>query len=171
MQDRFIRLEAMTAALASAVTPSAVAEALLRDGLAAAGAISGALAVVSPESELKVIRAGVEWPASMVGCRLPLEAPGPLSVCVWTGEPVWIESPEVLRADYPHVASAVSHLEARMSAACLPLHGKGRTRGAVGFLFGEANAFPERERALLRMVVAQCTEALDRTRLYHPFMV
>jgi len=168
-QDPFARLDALSTAFERATTPQAVAQALLGEGVRATGAHTAALVLLDKNLQMTLLGAGPDFPSLMMGQRVPQDVPGPLSICAWTGESVWLESLAVLRADYPDLDWSPMERGQIRAAACLPLHEDGRSRGAVCICFSRPMWFSEEERRTLRMIVAQCTEALDRTWLYLPF--
>jgi len=113
--DRVDRLHALTAALAGAATPAQIAQILLDHGMQAACADGGAVALLEGDGATLEIaaeagerRSWITTPASGDSSprRVPVQTPFPLTICAWTGEPIWIESREAYAASYPHLARA-----------------------------------------------------------------
>jgi signal transduction histidine kinase len=167
--ERIASLQAVTAVLSDATTPEQLGEALLKDGLRAAGASEGLLATTADDAaSLSIIATSPGWPAALSGNArsVSLAASIPLSICVWTGVPLWITSYDELKVDYPHLTeSSVGVLNVE-AVACLPLRFGGRIRGVLGFTFTAPNALSEVNRSFLLTLATECTHALERGYLY-----
>ena len=165
--DRTGRLQAVTAAFSEAITPGEVAEVVVEQGVAALGAQAGFIAALTADgAEFEMVRTigypggvGEQWE------RFPVTTPVPVSDAVRTGEPIWIESPPVLQARYPHVATPDAIRQSGAWAA-LPLIVEGRALGAMGLKFAQARTFGPEDRAFMLALARQCAQALERTRLY-----
>jgi signal transduction histidine kinase/CheY-like chemotaxis protein len=168
--ERVAALQALTAALSSATTPLQIAEALLGAGLLAAGADGCVLATASTDGAwLDVVGASPAWPIVLSGnqARVSLTTPAPLSICAWTGEPLWIASRASLAADYPHLAGPELASRASLAAvACLPLTFDACVRGAVGFSFASERPFGDVTRSFLLTIATECAHALERIHLH-----
>lgn len=97
--------------------------------------------------------------------QVPLRRGRPMSDCVLTGEPIWLEDAEQWRARYREMAP-IGVSEGHQACACLPLRVEDRDLGAVVFSFYRPRAFDPAEREFLVAVAALCSQALDRARLY-----
>jgi signal transduction histidine kinase/CheY-like chemotaxis protein len=167
--ERIANLQGVTAALSDTRTHREVAEALARSGLCAGGASASALATLSTDgAALEIVGTTPGWPAALLGDvqSISMTESAPLSICAWTGVPLWIPSLEVLKRDYPHINNASVAMAGVRSVACLPLVFGGRIRGALGFTFTEADALTEVNRSFLLTLAAECTHALERIHLY-----
>jgi len=85
------RLYSVTAALATAATPEAVAQAVLTEGVAAVGAVGGGVLLTTGADTL--VLPGVIGYDETVLARLRSEsrdAELPSAVALRTGEPVWL---------------------------------------------------------------------------------
>ena len=161
--ERAARLYSVAAALATAATPEAVAEAVLNEGVAALGAAAGGVLLASDADQLIVPGAVgddehvLEW--------LRKESPRaelPAAVALRTGQAVWIESRAERDTRYPELAA----LEATTVALCaVPLEVQGRRLGAVRFSFREARLFGEDEKQFVLALAAQIAQALERAEL------
>ncbi|HWH31500.1 MAG TPA: GAF domain-containing protein, partial [Egibacteraceae bacterium] len=162
--ERFARLHSLSAALASAGTPEAVTEAVLREGVAALGATGGAVLVASPAGELAVPTA-VGY-GEQVMARLRAESPDaelPAAVALRTGEPVWLESREARDARFPELEGVEP---GTLSMCAVPLIVDGRTVGAMRFSFSRNRLFDAEERDFIDTMAAQTAQALDRALMY-----
>ncbi len=180
--DRLARLQAVTAALAAAMTPDEAASVILSTGLAAVGTHSGAVARVvdggrqlehlqfrnEPLAEVSLMLHRVSRHAAELvegRRRIPLEARTPPCDAARARAGVWLENPGAIEAAYPEFAPVLAHAGHR-SLACLPLISRGEVVGVLGLDFTEARAFDAEERAFLTSVAQQCAHAMDRAQLF-----
>jgi signal transduction histidine kinase/ActR/RegA family two-component response regulator len=141
--ERITRLIEVAAALSKTMTPEQVAEVVTTKGLTALGARGGALLRLDDEAGEYVLHAFAEGePGSLV--RLPLAADLPIVVCARTG-----------RA-----------LSAGPESMCLPLLIRGHAIGAIALEFGPGAPQGAEAVAFLEATVEQCSQALERARLY-----
>ncbi|HET7490032.1 MAG TPA: SpoIIE family protein phosphatase [Acidimicrobiales bacterium] len=161
--DRMARLYAVTAALATAATPEAVASAVLTEGVAALGASAGGVLLATDAEHLSL--SGAVGYADPVAAGLRTErrdAALPAAVALRTGEPVWLESPAERDERFPQLVG----LEADTVALCaVPLEVESRRLGALRFSFNEARLFDDDERRFVLALAAQTAQALDRAQL------
>jgi signal transduction histidine kinase/ActR/RegA family two-component response regulator len=166
--DRARRLQVVTAALSSAVTPAQVADAVLSEGVDALEAIVGVMTRVTEDGRtLEVV--GSRGLAEGVGeawLRIPLDAPLPLAEAARTGEPVWINQPAEYLARYPATDNAALSPLGNEAIAALPLRVEGRVLGALAFRFAPPRIPTSAERAFITTLANQCSIALERARLY-----
>ena len=166
--DRARRLQIVTAALSSAVTPAQVADAVLGQGVDALEAIVGVMTRLTEDGHtLEIV--GSRGLAEGVGeawLRIPLDAPLPLAEAARTGEPVWINQTAEYLARYPASdATTISPL-GNEAIAALPLRVEGRILGALAFRFAPPRIPTSAERAFITTLAYQCSIALERARLY-----
>jgi signal transduction histidine kinase/CheY-like chemotaxis protein len=141
--ERITRLIEVAAALSKTMTPEQVAEVVTTRGLAALGARGGALLRLDDEAGEYVLHASADGePRSLV--RLPLGADLPIAACARTG-----------RA-----------LSAGPESMCLPLLIRGHAIGAIALEFGPGAPLGPEALAFLEATVEQCSQALERARLY-----
>lgn len=161
--QRAARLYSVAAALATAATPEAVADAVLNDGLAALGAAGAGLLLATHADQL--LLPGAVGHDEAVVARLSTEsrdAELPAAVALRTGEAVWLES----RAERDERFPELLGLEASTVALCaVPLEVQGRRLGALRFSFNEARLFDRDERRFVLALAAQAAQALDRAQL------
>ena len=161
--DRAARLYAVTAALATAATPEAVASAALDEGAPALGAAGGGVQLATAAARL-ALPGAVGYDESVLD-RLrneSVDAELPAALAFRTGEPVWLES----RSERDQRFPALAGIEATAAALCaVPLETQGRRLGALWFSFTEARLFDEDERRFVLALAAQTAQALDRAQL------
>lgn len=164
--ERTTRLQALTAALSAAVTPTEVADAIINEGVAALGASAGSVALLTADrTALEAIKA-IGYPLTVLNPRrrVPIDAPLPLADAVRTGTPVLLGSREAYTR-YPGFTDLPAWRENRATVA-LPLIVEERAIGALGISFPGPREFSEHDRAFLKTLAQQCSQALERARLY-----
>ena len=163
VSERAARLYSVVAALATAATPAAVADAVLEEGVAALGAAGGGLLLATHDDQL-LLPGAVGYDESVVA-RLRSESRHgelPAAVALRTGEPVWLESQTERDERFPELAGT----EAATGALCVvPLEVQGRRLGALRFSFTEARLFDEDQRRFILALASQTAQALDRAQL------
>jgi PAS domain S-box-containing protein len=163
--QRTARLQAITAALSGALTPSQVANAILREGVPATDAEEGSVIVLGDDGthfEL-LYETGYSEPHLGPFRRFPLDAPVPIADAARTRQPIWLESPNERNAHYP----ASPTLDVRQGAwAALPLIVNERALGGLGLSFATARRFSDDDKAFMMALARHCAQALERARLY-----
>jgi len=162
---RLARLQEVTAALAGTRSAAAVADVVLRQGLAALDAQAGSLALLTPGGVALEIIAAVGYAPEAVHAyrQFPLEAPLPLADAVRTGAPILLPSAAAWAARYPGVEEHTATGNA--AAAAVPLRVDERVLGGLGLSFAAARPFSAEDRSFLVALAGQCAQALERTRL------
>jgi PAS domain S-box-containing protein len=163
---RTSRLQALSAALAAALTPNDVAVAAVREGVAAVGANAGVLALLTADGRsLEVVYSeGYEAQRVAHWRRFPIDAPAPLAEAVRTGEPVVIASGDDRDRRFPGLAGGVPiQYPASIS---VPLMAEGRSFGALGLSFRDHLDVRPEDRELLIAVARQCAQAVRRATLF-----
>ena len=166
--ERTERLLRITAALADAVTPSQVLEAVVDRAAEALRASSAGLWLVGDEGRTATLaRAFGHSPAQREAlARLPLDRPG-LSAAtdaIRTGEAVWLGSRAEVLERSPHLAPLAGPTE-DAALASLPMSVEGRTIGVLVLGFEKKAAPAGDDRSLLVVVARHCAQALERMRL------
>jgi signal transduction histidine kinase/ActR/RegA family two-component response regulator len=167
--QRLERLQAFSGALAQALTPAQVIEAVVDIGMATTSAQSGALWLLSPDGT-SIGRARVVGPDQSgpedLG-RIPLDSPtpGPLLDALRGGVAVWIESRSQLEERYPGLMGDLPGAGGA-ALACLPLFAQGRPIGGLTYGFEGIHQFLADERAFLQVIAWYSAQALERARLY-----
>src|SRR5215211_484213 len=165
--NRTGRLQTLSAALASALTPNDVASTAVREGVAAVGADAGLLVLVDPAgTTLEIVESRgydarqVEW-----WRRFPLPIQAPLSDAVRSGELVVVANAAERVARYPVLDGGdlpVTH----GASISVPFVAEGRSFGALGLSFREAIVVTPEDRELLLAVARQCAQAVRRATLF-----
>jgi PAS domain S-box-containing protein len=166
-EDRTARLQNVTAALVGALTPQEIAEAVLREGLAAVNAAAGSIALLTPEGDALEILHAVGYPAELVERyrRLSLLDPSPEADTLRGGEPIFLESQRAAAQRWPHLAPLHPQLPWH-AWANLPLFVGASAIGNLGLAFEEEQLFDDEIRSFLLTIAQQCSQALERARLY-----
>ncbi|MFL5347474.1 MAG: GAF domain-containing protein [Hyalangium sp.] len=164
---RLSRFQAVTEGFGRALTRGEVARVVLDLGLPAVGALSGVVHMVAPDGrELELMAAvGLEPELEEEFRRLPMGMMMPGHDVTRTAAPVWLESPEELRARYPELASRRG-MAPQQAFAFLPLLAEGKVMGVLAFGFGTPRRFTAPEQASILGLSRQCGLALERALLY-----
>ncbi len=162
--DRAARLFRVTAALSSALTPEAVAEAVLTVGVQALGAFGGGLLLASADDVMTIPGSVSYDDAAVEHVRSESrETELPAALVLRTGEPIWIESRDERDRRFPELAT----LERGTNALCaVPVETDSARLGALRFSFTEPRLFDDDERTFVLALAAQTAQALDRAQLY-----
>jgi PAS domain S-box-containing protein len=162
------RLMRVTAAIAEAVEPEQVLEAVVDRVAAALGASSAGLWLLADGGEalLSAVRAvgysEALWRALEPGSS---DAPPlPARDAVRRNVPIWLSSRREIEQAYPELAR-LSGLEGASSLACLPLGSRGTPRGAITFAFADERTSDPAERDFLLLVARYAGQAVERLRL------
>lgn len=155
-------LQAVTEALAAAVTPADVGRAIVSQGVGALRARAATVYALSEDGESVELVAseGYGDDVTIAWGRLPLETEAPVTDAIRSGDVVVCASPADIAARYPWFD------ETEESFVAVPLIAAGRAIGAVF-----VGSFDEPTKALsdLSLVVSlarQAAQALDRARLF-----
>ena len=165
--ERTERLQKVSAALSQALTPAEVAEVLIDQGGAALGAAAVWASVLTEGGEEVELLGQTGYSPSFVDAhrRIPITAPLAVVQTVKDGQARWYGTAEELPSMYPELAESQAATGSQ-GLAVLPLARRSRPFGFVAFRFREPREFSAEDRALLTAVVGQCSEALERARLY-----
>jgi len=164
--SRTARLQALSAALASALTPNDVATAAVREGVAAVGADAGVLMLIDPDGETLTLveTRGYDVRNVEPWRRFPLSTRVPIADAVRTGEIVVVASSEDLDQRYPELAARGR--STYLASISVPLVAEGRSFGALGLSFHQPVTVRPEDRELLLAVARQCAQALRRATLF-----
>ena len=164
--ERIAGLQAVTAALSRAVTPSAVARVFVREGAAAVGASGGFVRLLTHDERSLRLHAAVGYSSRFQNSyrSLPVTSGLPGAEVFRTMTERYFESASAAAAspDSARELEATGH----EAVAFLPLHTQGRPIGVMALSYAGPHVFDATERALLRTLADQCTQALERARLY-----
>ena len=151
-------LQDVTAALAAAEDPAAVAEVVVDRVRPLVGAAAATMRVVRGDAlELLAASRDFQVPASLRS--VPLRAGYPVAAAVSRGEPIWLVDRAALEARFPEALEASGTAQA---IGVVPLSAHGRSIGSIAFVFDRPQAFDLEDRAFLLAAAEQSAQALDR---------
>lgn len=167
--DRTRRLLRLTAALSNTLSVEEIARVIIDEGTLALSGFSSGIWLREGEVLELVRQHGYSLALAERVRRVALDEDVPIALTARSAEPLWLQG----RADYEqHFASfarwtdAVGENHGEVSIACLPLVGAGQVVGVLAMVFRAPRMFDEQDRAFLALLAEQCTQALDRARLY-----
>jgi K+-sensing histidine kinase KdpD len=157
-------LQRLTTALAAAVTPEAIGEAIVRHTLETLDASVGLFYVVEPSGDLRLAHAR-GYPIGLAGhdARLRADTSMPAVDAARRDEMVIVESPEAWRAAYPGTSDRLG-ITGTTSLVAVPI-GHPATGVLVVQRSGQGE-LSEDDLSFLDVVSHQATQALERSRLY-----
>lgn len=163
--QRTARLQAITAALSGAFTPSQVANVILREGIPATGAEAGSVIMLADDGENFELLYATGYSDQQLELfkRFPVNTPLPIADAVHTGQPIWLESLNERNTRY---AASPTRDSKRGAWAALPLLVNDGVLGGLGLSFATAHRFSEDEKAFMMALARHCAQALERARLY-----
>jgi PAS domain S-box-containing protein len=167
-EEQSERLLKITAAIAEAITPEQVFEAVVDETGAALGASSAALWLIPEDgSTTRLMRANGYSAAQLVRFDgVPVDSPHrfPALDAFRDGNAVFIDSQGELLAKYPAVAAAVD-TRRRYSLAALPLRAQNRVLGVLAFTFEDGLPLDDERRSFMLLVARHSAQAMERLRL------
>uniref|UniRef100_A0A8J7A496 histidine kinase n=1 Tax=Desmonostoc muscorum LEGE 12446 TaxID=1828758 RepID=A0A8J7A496_DESMC len=165
--SRTARLQAITAALSESLTPAQVAEVIVEQGMAALGASSALVALLTNNgTELEILRAvGYQQEAVDLWRRFSINTVAPLAEAVRTKQPVWQESTTTRVVRYSHLAQEYARYNYGAWIS-IPLIIEGRAIGGMSLAFAENHQLNQDDRAFVLALAQQCAQAMERARLY-----
>jgi PAS domain S-box-containing protein len=161
------RLQSLAADLAEALTPAEVARVAVAQGIASIGADAGALQLLADGGSTLEVVAGQGTDPSLLEDfhRFPSDLRLPSKDALRSGEPVFVESEDDLRAGYPAAAGQALGLRAR-AGAHIPLVVSGQPLGVLFLGFSRPRRFSDSQRSFVLALGRQCAQALKRAQLY-----
>jgi signal transduction histidine kinase len=164
---RLSRFQAVTEGFTCALSRREVARVVLELGLPAVGAIAGVVHLLAPDRKDVELAAAVGLDPRVEEDlrRLPREGNMPGHDAARTNAPVWLESPEELRARYPELAARPG-METYQSLAFLPVFAGGKALGVIAFAFAAPRRFNVPEQTSIVGLARQCGLAMERSLLY-----
>ncbi len=161
--QRIAGLQGVTVALGETMTQAQVAEVVLREGIEAAGASTGLIALFDRTSAELFVAARRGFPRDVVvPHRYALNADVPLTRAVATGRAVYIRDGG---SDAPQGLGAPA-LPDEQAWAVIPIIHNDEVFGALRFSWKERRSFQPEERHLLEALAGQTGQAFERARLY-----
>ena len=159
-----LRLQLAADALISARTPEQVLDAVLTEGVRAAEARGGLIAMLSDDGEWLEVVASRGYDDRYIEPfrRFPLAGDYPLSEAVRTGEGVFLRSERERDERYPEL---IGRSQPGHALVCLPLVGEQGPMGGLVFSFSSDQEFPPARQALKLALARQVALALERAHL------
>src|SRR6266542_3249546 len=164
-EETLRRLLGASDALSGALTPSQVADIVLREALDALDGTAAGISLIEGTDLLLVGARGYQPDLLTALARLPLAGQWPLTEAIRTGEAGFVESERELRRRYPAANRQLLRLTTGALAA-MPLALEGRQIGALGIRFDRNRRFADTDRTFLRTIAHTCVQALERARLW-----
>ncbi len=163
--ERTLRLQKITAALSEALTPAQVAQAVLDQGVLALSAGAGLVVMLAGDGKTLEVIGAVgyspelkdQWHGSLN------DIPRSLTDALRSGSIVWLDSLEEQRSLYPDLSRIDQNSKAW---GIIPLTGENRTTGALVLSFAAPRKLREDDEAFVLAIAQQCSQALERARLY-----
>lgn len=165
--ERNARLQTVTAALAEAITPEQVADAIITQGIPTLGVEAGLISLLTEDGNGLETMCAIGFPEELLkrGRVLPVSAPTPATEVVRTRMPLFLKSRDAIASRYPQLQAL--QIALRPGAwVVLPLLIGQRPIGVLVFVFPEPREFPPDDRAFLLALAGQCAQALERAQLY-----
>ena len=161
-QEQTRALQAVTEALAAAITPREVGEAIVRQGVAALGARAATVYALSEDGESVELIASEGYADDVVTLwsTIALDAESPVTDAIRTRETIVCGSPEEIVGRYPWFD------ETEDSFVAAPLVAAGRAIGAVFIGSLGSREDPLAEPSVIISLARQAAQALDRARLF-----
>jgi GAF domain-containing protein/anti-sigma regulatory factor (Ser/Thr protein kinase)/PAS domain-containing protein len=162
------RLQSLTARLSAAVAPADVAQIIVDESRDVLGARAGWVSVLDEEGEeLRLLAAsGYREDFAQKYRRIPIDARLAVSESVRLGQPTWIESVEAAAERFPEFAEAAQATGGGEALAAVPLTSAERVFGFLALRFDGPREFTAEQKALISSFVGQCSQSLERARLY-----
>jgi PAS domain S-box-containing protein len=167
-EEQSERLLKITAAIAEAITPEQVFEAVVDETGAALGAASSALWLIPEDGRTTRLMRACGYSAAQRERfdAVPIDSPHrfPALDAFRDGNAIFIGSQAELLERYPAVEAAVDP-QRRYSVAALPLRAQSRTLGVLGFSFEDGLPLDDERRSFMLLVARYSAQALERLRL------
>ena len=166
-QERLERLQQLTAALSSAVTPEEVARLAVQVGTEALGVPTGAAWVTDEQGNLHLLacQGTSERFVERFGCITP-DSSVPATRAVRERRALFHESESDIADQPAGFIAAMGRGEAFRAHGVLPLIREDRVLGVIAFGADRPRRFAFAERAFMSAVAEHCADALARARLY-----
>lgn len=161
------QLMRVTTAIAEAMTPDQVFEAIVDETGTVVGASSVGLWLVDDARLVHLVRSlGYNDAARAPLAEIPVDCKPRLPAldAIIRKEALWLSSKTEILELYPHLAHIVN-TDRSYSVACLPLQLHGRIFGALSFTFEDAPPIDAERKTFLTLVARRSSQALERLHL------
>ena len=155
-------LQALSATLSAAVTPSDVAQALVSRTPTLIGARGAALGLIDG-SELVIVDPRVTGSTHQPGFRLPLDTRAPIAQAASEGRTIVVDDRAAFERDFPDGAALTLYAQ---RAIAVPLLVAGERVGALSLLFDKDGSAHADAEEIAELAAGLGSQALERARLY-----
>ena len=170
IEDRFAQLLAVTGDLAAATTREEVARVAIERGIAAVGASYGGIWLLDQTRTHLDMLAVSALPTGSAAkwSRIAATTDIPIGLVAQSGEPLFIESLDDYRAQFPESFERIQSTISRpqLAYAMLPLVGNGAVLGVISLTYEDARRIEPGDRTFLAILARQCGLAFVRLRLH-----
>lgn len=168
--ERTAALQTVTAAMASAMTVSQLANVVVSEGVAAAGAQAGSVSLLRDGETFEII-ASAGYPKDVIDSfvRYPMSGNLPISEAARSGAAIILNSAAERDARYPHLEE-VRRVTGGGAIAAIPMIVDRRVLGGLGFHFPQGRVLDTDDVEFLTALAQQCAQGVERARLYEAEM-
>ncbi len=169
---RITGLQAMTAALAAALTECDVAASAVDHGVVALDARAAAFLRLTADAQALECGPAFGWSPEALECleRLPLTEPSLPTLAIEQSDPVFLEDPMPGGPLSPSVERLHRCLSAAGVVVAVPIQAKGRPLGVLALAFDRRRNLSGEDRRVLAVIGSLVGQALERARLYEAGM-
>ncbi|MDY7228172.1 ATP-binding protein [Hyalangium rubrum] len=163
--ERLLRLQGVTSGLSQALTPEQVTRIIVDQAGPTLDATEWVFYLFKEPGVLRLAgRSGLHEMDLDPWHNVSVNAPVPVAEVVRQGEPVWVESVEILRQRYPILDGV--RLHPPRALAFVPLQAESKMLGVLALGFAREQGFSEEDKDFALLVATQCAQALERAHLY-----
>lgn len=155
-------LKEATAAFGRSSSVDDVVQAMLLDGIRAAGARAGTVGIVEGDDVALVGVAGYEQDEDQYWHRFGLQEPLPMADAIREGTSIVLSTTAERNARYPALAGRGDMADHTL--VCVPMLLGSRVIGAFSASYPPEATFSEKDLSLLSSIGEQCAQALERAR-------
>lgn len=160
--ERLEKLQGLTEELSAAQTRDEVLRVVFERGLGLVDASAVVLFWERVPGELDLVHGlGLSEERVLRLRRVQADDALPIAEAYRSGRPIWLATEGEIASRYPAV-----HASGERVGACAAIPLGAESRGVLGLEFREARAFDEEERGFILAVSRQCTNAVERARLF-----
>ncbi len=164
--ERQCKTQSGVIAFSDALNVDDVAAAVLREASTTLGAAFAGMALVMDDGTALRFATLGQPPRSVVEwTTVSFDTPSALAQCVRLRKPLYYGSRDELLAAYPDLEATVEAAGSEASAN-IPLVVGGRLLGAVSMSWAGGRVFSDQDHSLVRMLAAQCAQAIERAQLF-----
>lgn len=161
---RIGQLQKVTASLSEPLTPSQVADVLLKDGIWALGAAVGSVMIISADGQsLEIIYSTAPEAVVKPFLHIPISKNLPATDAARSGRLVWLESREAYLQQYPNLSESINQWS-HMSGLAIPMKYKGRIVGVLTASFDHPLPYNAEDEQFALTIARQGAQAFERAR-------